>query len=390
VTAAAARPRRAAPLGGFRAVAAVVAAAAFPGALYGLPLLGVSANRLAIGEPVLAGTGFGPAILLAAALGAGASLLLGLSRRRRFAACAAGLAALGLLLLLAGLGQGAANVLASRPPAARAALALGAWLALGGTGAVLALALRRAATPVPGLAALAVLASAIAATGAAGLLDALSLAVEFRTRREGLLGALGEHLALSCGAVALAAILVVALRLFRGARGAADLLASGIQVVPAVALLGALVALFSGLLKAAPGLREAGLSALGTAPALIAVAAYLMLPLQRGLDAAWRAPDRDTLDAARGLGLSPGQIVLRVRLPVGAPALIGGLRVACVQAIGLATLGALVGAGGLGRLVFDGMAQFAPDLILLGAIPIVALSLLAEMLLSALAGSLQP
>jgi len=115
-----------------------------------------------------------------------------------------------------------------------------------------------------------------------------------------------------------------------------------------------------------------------------------MLPLQRGLDAAWRAPDRDTLDAARGLGLSPGQIVLRVRLPVGAPALIGGLRVACVQAIGLATLGALVGAGGLGRLVFDGMAQFAPDLILLGAIPIVALSLLAEMLLSALAGSLQP
>ena len=49
-----------------------------------------------------------------------------------------------------------------------------------------------------------------------------------------------------------------------------------------------------------------------------------------------------------------------------------------------------MGAGGLGRLVFDGMAQFAPDLILLGAIPIVALSLLAEMLLSALAGSLQP
>jgi osmoprotectant transport system permease protein len=55
-----------------------------------------------------------------------------------------------------------------------------------------------------------------------------------------------------------------------------------------------------------------------------------------------------------------------------------------VQALGLATLGALVGAGGLGRIVFDGMAQFAPDLILLGAVPIVALSLLAERVLSAL------
>lgn len=65
-------------------------------------------------------------------------------------------------------------------------------------------------------------------------------------------------------------------------------------------------------------------------------------------------------------------------MPLGAPILIGALRVAAVQSLGLATLGALIGAGGLGRIVFDGMAQFAPDLILLGALPIVALSLATE------------
>ncbi|TXN19116.1 hypothetical protein FV220_25275, partial [Methylobacterium sp. WL19] len=67
--------------------------------------------------------------------------------------------------------------------------------------------------------------------------------------------------------------------------------------------------------------------------------------------------------------------------------LVGALRVAAVQSLGLATLGALIGAGGLGRIVFDGMAQFAPDLILLGAIPIILLSLAAEGSLSAVEAS---
>ncbi|WP_232631942.1 ABC transporter permease subunit, partial [Methylobacterium sp. Leaf118] len=157
-----------------------------------------------------------------------------------------------------------------------------------------------------------------------------------------------------------------------------------VQVIPAVALFGGLVAAASALLAAAPVLRDLGLSALGAGPGLVGIAAYLLLPLWRGLQGALRAPDPAALDAARALGLAPRQILMGVRLPLGAPLLIGGLRVAAVQAIGLATLGALVGAGGLGRIVFDGMAQFAPDLILLGAGPVIALSLTAERALSGL------
>jgi osmoprotectant transport system permease protein len=99
-----------------------------------------------------------------------------------------------------------------------------------------------------------------------------------------------------------------------------------------------------------------------------------------------RAADPATIDAAAAIGLTRRQILLGVRLPLGAPILVAALRVASVQSIGLATLGALVGAGGLGSMVFDGMAQFAPDLILLGALPVIGLSLIVERGLSMLEG----
>ncbi|GJE42369.1 Glycine betaine uptake system permease protein YehY [Methylobacterium soli] len=214
--------------------------------------------------------------------------------------------------------------------------------------------------------------------GRAGAFDGLSLAVELRARRDTVLDAILQHALLSGGALVLGVLGAGLLALWRRGQGFVEMLVGGIQVVPAVALLGGLVALASGLLHAVPVLRAAGLSALGPFPALVGIAAYLLLPLWRGLRLALRAPDAATLDAATALGLTPGQVLARVRLPIGAPILIGALRVAAVQSIGLATLGALVGAGGLGQVVFDGMAQFAPDLILLGAIPVIGLSLAVE------------
>jgi osmoprotectant transport system permease protein len=76
-------------------------------------------------------------------------------------------------------------------------------------------------------------------------------------------------------------------------------------------------------------------------------------------------------------------VLARVRLPLGAPVLLGGVRTAAVQAVGLVTLGALVGAGGFGVLMFQGLGQFAPDLILLGALPVAALALLVDAMLRA-------
>ena len=85
------------------------------------------------------------------------------------------------------------------------------------------------------------------------------------------------------------------------------------------------------------------------------------------------------------MGMGPSRIALEVRLPLGMPVFAAGLRVAIVQGIGLVTLGGLVGAGGLGALVFEGLAQFAPDLILLGAAPVVALAVVADVGVAGLA-----
>ncbi|MEH3117334.1 MAG: ABC transporter permease subunit [Methylorubrum populi] len=365
-----------------RFVFGLAAAALLPAVFALLPLLHLAPNRLVTGAPVMAPAALGPWLWPTAGL---AALGLGLSAggRGRAGAGLAGLACLGALaLLLVGLGWGAADLIAGKPSATRARLASGAWVGLSVLLAALPFATRRARLPGGGLIAGAAVTVLLAGLWLAGRIEALSLAVEFRARRGEVGVAIRDHLALALGALTLAACLTAGLGLWRRGRGAVDLAVGGVQVVPAVALFGGLVAAVSGLLAAVPPLRGYGVSALGTGPALVGIAAYLLLPLWRGLHAALRAPDPASLDAARALGLTPRQILTDLRLPLGAPVLVGGLRVAAVQALGLATLGALVGAGGLGTLVFDGMAQFAPDLILLGALPVIVLSLAAEWTLS--------
>ncbi|AWI87194.1 ABC transporter permease [Methylobacterium sp. DM1] len=372
-----------------RLLAALVAAALLPATLLLLPLLHLAPNRLVSGTPVAAADALGawlwPCLALAA-LGPG----LLAAGRGKVTAGLAGLTCLGALaLLLAGLGAGAAELSAGKSLATRARLASGAWAGMVVLVAALTLAARRARLPGGGSTASAATVGLLACLWMTDRLDAISLAVELRARSDTLGVALRDHLVLTLGALGLAAGFTVGLVLWRRGRGTVELAVSGVQVVPAVALLGGLVAALSALLAAVPALRTYGVSALGGLPALIGIATYLLLPLWRGQQAARRAASPAHLAAADALGLTPHQILASVRLPLGAPLLVGGLRVAAVQALGLVTLGALVGAGGLGTLVFDGMAQFAPDLILLGALPIIALSLATEAALGGLETALR-
>ncbi|KQP06807.1 ABC transporter permease subunit [Methylobacterium sp. Leaf93] len=355
--------------------------------LHGMALLNVAANRLLPGDPVRASAFHDGSIGLVSLLSL-AGLVVGVMLPRRTGS----LLALGFFLsawavLLLGLGAEAARIVSFMPPAARASLGSGFWLAsaclLALAGGSIARVRRR------GLGLLAILAASgfLVAAWRGGGLDGLSLAVEYAGRREAMHEAIAEHLLLAGGAIALAIPAAVLLSLWRPAQGLVGLLVSGVQVIPAVALLGALVALVGGVLRVVPALRDLGLSALGPWPALLGIAAYLLLPLWRGIGTALRAADPAAIDAAEAMGLTKAQTLAQVKLPLGAPMLVGALRVAAVQSLGLATLGALIGAGGLGRIVFDGMAQFAPDLILLGAIPIILLSLAAEGSLSAVEAS---
>ncbi len=324
---------------------------------------------------------------LGAAVPAAALALLAIGMVPRLPRLLPPLLSLGALLLLAGgTGAAAGHLLAAQPsPAARAMLGGGAWL---GAAAIALLAAEQARGLGAGPKATLALAGAggLALLAAAGGFDALSLAVEYRARQEAVGQALAWHLALSAAALGMALLLAVPLGLwgFASARAAtvAEALLGAVQVIPALALFGLLVPLLALLLAAAPGLRAWGIGAIGATPALIGVALYLALPLARAVRVGLAAADPAAVAAARAMGFRAAGIAWHVRLPLGLPVFAAGLRVAAVQAIGLVTLGGLVGAGGLGALVFEGMAQFATDLILLGALPVVALALAADALLA--------
>jgi osmoprotectant transport system permease protein len=326
--------------------------------------------------------GVWPAIAAALIIGAEILLRAAADPLRRIAPMLTLAALIGTLVLTGG----AADVaLAGRPAAARAALGAGFWL---GSTALLALAWEQARSAAPGWGPSvlsAALLAALAVLVAAGLLDGLSLVVEARARSGALQAAILEHLALSTGALALAlagtlpiaGLSLVAPRPAAAAQAVLNL----VQIIPAVALFALLLPFLAALLDAVPALRRMGIRAIGPAPALIGVAAYCALPLLRGLVGGLHSPDPAVIEAGRAMGFTRWRLLIAVRLPLGWPVLASALRVAVVQSIGLVTLGGLIGAGGLGALVFEGMAQFATDLILLGALPIVLLALIADAVL---------
>ena len=128
-------------------------------------------------------------------------------------------------------------------------------------------------------------------------------------------------------------------------------------------------------------LAAIGVSGIGIAPAIIALVLYALLPVVRNTYAGLAGVDRAVIETAEAMGLTRQQIFQKVELPLAMPVLLAGLRIVMVQAIGLAVVAALVGAGGLGSFVFQGLGQNAADLVLLGAIPAILLALTADFLL---------
>ena len=129
-----------------------------------------------------------------------------------------------------------------------------------------------------------------------------------------------------------------------------------------------------------PQLARAGISGVGMAPGVIALVLYSLLPVVRGTLAGLQQVPQAVLDAAQGMGMSRWQIAARVQLPLALPVLLSGVQTATIAAIGMATITALIGAGGLGAIMFEGLFSSAQDLVLLGVVPIVGLAVLADAL----------
>jgi osmoprotectant transport system permease protein len=275
----------------------------------------------------------------------------------------------------------ATGSLTSAPHGTRVSLGWGFWT----TGFCLAMiaidALQRLnAGTLARLAALAIIVAATALITSGGWFDGLSLMREYQTRQDEFAAALGRHCLLVAVAVFLAVIIGAPLGLYvaRGPQRSAGTFGvlNMLQTIPSVALFGLLIAPLSAL----------GIGGIGAVPAIIALVLYSLLPVVRNTEAGISGVDRGVIDAARGMGLTPAQILWRIELPLGMPIFLAGLRIVAVQAIGLAIVAALIGAGGLGSFVFQGIGQYATDLVLLGALPTIALALAADFILALLAG----
>jgi osmoprotectant transport system permease protein len=367
-------------------VLVAVAAAASLGAGF----VGLAPNRLVSGRPIAlfaaAGSRFGGAIT-------GLLLLMLLSalappRRAAFRATAVAAGAL-FLLLPAAAGQAAMALAAAAAPLARISLGAGFWILLAVAALALIDALQRAnAGLATRLAAVAALALGVAMMAQAGRFDALSLAHEYAAHRQQLGAALTRHVALVAGAVgpavAIGVPLGVAAARWPGWQGPLFAALNLLQTVPSIALFGLLIGPLSALAAAAPGLAVLGIGGVGPAPAIIALVLYALLPIVRNTLAGIAAVDPAVVDAAHGVGMTPRQLFWSIELPLALPLLLAGLRIVTVQAIGLAVIAALIGAGGLGSFIFEGLGQYAADLVLLGALPAIMLALAADFVMQAL------
>jgi osmoprotectant transport system permease protein len=124
--------------------------------------------------------------------------------------------------------------------------------------------------------------------------------------------------------------------------------------------------------------------------AILALMLYALLPIIRNTSAGITGVDRAVREAARGMGMTDRQILFQVELPLSFSTVLAGIRVATVLTIGIATIAAAVGAGGLGELIFRGLAMVNDQLILAGAVPAALLALAADSLLGLLEHRLRP
>ena len=129
---------------------------------------------------------------------------------------------------------------------------------------------------------------------------------------------------------------------------------------------------------------------IGPNAAIIGLVSYSLLVLIRNVVTGIDSVAPETIDAARGMGLTNGQILFRVELPLALPVIVAGIRIATVTVIGIAVIGGFISAGGLGQLIFDGIDRNFPTLVLTGALMATILAILADVTLLVLERYMRP
>lgn len=345
-----------------------------------VPLVQFKPNRIVPGEGVYLPGGLGAAGWLVVAL-LGAGLLAAISGRlalRLRLAIGCG----GVVVTLLALGAMAQALTPEGNTMARVAPASGLWLLLVAFALMAADALSRMGLSLA--ARWLMLAGAAAVIGAvlwSGWLDGVSVMREYQARKDLFWREAGRHMVLAFGS--LGAALVIGLpigigiyltpRLRRPVLGVLNI----VQTIPSLALFGIMIPVFGWIALNVPGAAAMGVAGIGIFPALVALFLYSLLPVVSNTLVGLSGVSPAARDAAFGLGMTQGQVLRGVLMPLALPVIIAAVRIVLVQNIGMAVIAGLIGGGGFGTFVFQGLNQTAMDLVLLGALPTIALALMA-------------
>jgi osmoprotectant transport system permease protein len=356
-------------------------------ALAWLPLVLFKANRILPGEPralaeaLPAGLAFGYYALLAVVA---VVALRVRNLRARLVAALAGLAATALVV------AAAANALTPEGDrVVRVAPGGAAWVTAIAFGLLATDALTRLRPgPLARVACLLAFLAAVVIALASGFFDNLSIMREYAANAARFGQEAGRHASLALGSVLAALIVGLPLGILchrvPGLRSVVLNALNVVQTVPSIALFGILMAPLAALAAAYPVLSSLGVSGIGAAPAAVALFLYSLLPIVANTVVGLARVPAATVEAARGMGLTASQLLRDVELPLALPTLLAGVRIVLVQNVGLVTIAALIGGGGFGTFVFQGIGQTAMDLVLLGALPTVVFALAAAVVLGAL------
>jgi osmoprotectant transport system permease protein len=179
-----------------------------------------------------------------------------------------------------------------------------------------------------------------------------------------------QHIGLTFISLLLAVLIAVPLGIFISANkkfsGPVLGFANILQTIPSIALLGFMIPLLG----------------IGPVPAIVALFLYALLPIVRNTFTGITGVDKTVVESAKGMGMTPGQILRKVELPLSMPVILAGIRTATVINVGVATLASYIGAGGLGEFIFGGIALNNTNMILAGAIPAALLAIIFDFILS--------
>ena len=351
-----------------------------------LPFANFRANRIVHGEPRHVFDALPTELALALAAIVAGGLLIGLVRSNNWLRLVAAL--LCLATVLAAIGLAATYLSPEGNNYARVSPASGFWLLFFASALYVADGLvRLRAGPFLRVGLLVIAGLLLALLLSSGLWDSISFMKEYQGRADSFWNEAQRHIALALGSLLAATIVGIPLGLVchRVPKLRAFVLNSLniVQTIPSMALFGILIAPLSWVATQFPWVGALGIRGIGAAPAFVALFLYSLLPIVANTVAGLAQVPEPVTDAARGMGMTRLQRLFKTEFPLAFPVILTGIRIVMVQNIGLTTIAALIGGGGFGTFVFQGIGQTAMDLVLLGALPTVLLAFAAAVILDA-------